>query len=69
MVTTLERTHDGRTLRATITRAPLGWRYEEQCDSRVVREVTYTDWHRVERAMKAFEWDHPATTPLGPPVP
>jgi hypothetical protein len=55
MITTLEHVEDGRTRRATITRGPVGWRYQEQYDSRVVRDVTYTDWHRVERAIQAFE--------------
>jgi hypothetical protein len=55
MVTTIERVEDGLTRRATITRGPVGWRYQEHADSQMVREVTYTDWHRVERAMQAFE--------------
>jgi tRNA A37 N6-isopentenylltransferase MiaA len=52
---TLEQIHDGQTRRATITRDSAGWHYLEQCDSQVVRQTTYTDWHRVERAMQLFE--------------
>ena len=28
----------------------LGWKVREEQNSRVVREVCYDDWHRVERA-------------------
>lgn len=45
----------GYTRRATVTRAQDGWIYREEADARVVRQVTYTDWHRVERAMRTFE--------------
>jgi hypothetical protein len=31
-----------------------GWEVREEQDSRVVRQVHYTDWHRVERARRAF---------------
>ena len=31
-----------------------GWRVVERADSAVVREAHYTDWHRVERARRAF---------------
>lgn len=51
---TLEHVQDGRTRRARITRGQVGWRYIEERDSEVVREVTYTDWHRVERALQVF---------------
>jgi hypothetical protein len=33
---------------------PDGWRVVERADSAVVRETRYTDWHRVERARRAF---------------
>jgi hypothetical protein len=52
---TLEQTQDGHTKRVTITRGPVGWELREEHDSHVVRRVTYRDWHRVERAMQAFE--------------
>lgn len=28
-----------------------GWEYRVEEDSRVLRRVCYTDWHRVERAL------------------
>jgi len=31
-----------------------GWRVVERADATVVREARYTDWHRVERARRAF---------------
>lgn len=33
---------------------PAGWRVVERADSAVVRDTRYTDWHRVERARRAF---------------
>ena len=33
---------------------PAGWHVVEHADSRVVRDAVYTDWHRVERARRAF---------------
>jgi len=52
---TLEQSAQGHTRRATVTRAHEGWLYREEADARLVRQVTYTDWHRVERAIRAFE--------------
>jgi hypothetical protein len=37
-----------------IDTADSGWEVQEQQNSRVVRQVHYTDWHRVERARNAF---------------
>ncbi len=31
-----------------------GWHVREHADSTVVRQAVYTDWHRVERARRAF---------------
>ena len=31
-----------------------GWEVREEQDSRIVRRVSYHDWHRVERAKRAF---------------
>ncbi len=31
-----------------------GWRVLEREDSRVIRDAVYNDWHRVERARRAF---------------
>lgn len=52
---TLEQVQDGRTKRVIVTRGTVGWDVREEHDSRVVRQTTYQDWHRVERAMQAFE--------------
>lgn len=41
----------GHTRRFFISQAgPNGWEIQEEEDSRVIRRVRYTDWHRVERA-------------------
>jgi hypothetical protein len=31
-----------------------GWEVLQEQDSRVVKQICYTDWHRVERARRAF---------------
>jgi hypothetical protein len=31
-----------------------GWRVVELEDSKVIRDAVYNDWHRVERARRAF---------------
>jgi hypothetical protein len=46
-----ELTQAGHTKRFTISQAgSAGWEVKVEQDSRVVRQVLYTDWHRVERA-------------------
>ena len=52
---TLEHVQDGMTKRVVITRGAVGWDVREEHDSHVVKQATYQDWHRVERAMHAFE--------------
>jgi hypothetical protein len=52
---TLEHVQDGRTKRVVITRGVMGWDVREEHDSQVVKRATYHDWHRVERAIQAFE--------------
>ena len=52
---TLEQKAAGHTRRATVTRADQGWLFKEEDDTRLVRQVIYTDWHRVERAIRDFE--------------
>ena len=44
--------------RFSVTMTPEGWAVREEQDDRTVRAVTYTDWHRVERALLAFERGH-----------
>lgn len=39
----------------TITRDQAGWAVREERDETVVRQVHYSDWHRVERALQKFE--------------
>jgi hypothetical protein len=31
-----------------------GWEVREEQDDRVLKQVRYTDWHRVERAVSVF---------------
>jgi hypothetical protein len=31
-----------------------GWEVREEQDDRVLKQVCYTDWHRVERALSVF---------------
>lgn len=52
---TRERVEAGHTHRFTITRSDVGWQVREERDSEIVKVTRYTDWHRVERAMDAFE--------------
>jgi hypothetical protein len=52
---TREQTTGGHTRRATVTLAEGGWLFREEEETRLVRQVTYTDWHRVERALRAFD--------------
>jgi len=41
--------------RFTITQQPdSGWEVREETDSAIVRCARYEDWHRVERARRAF---------------
>lgn len=48
--------HDGTHIRKfTVTRGEVGWDVREERDSEVVRRMTYTDWHRVERALRTFD--------------
>ena len=52
---TKELTQAGHTRRFTVTEAGLlGWEVKVEQDSRVVRQVCYTDWHRVERALMSL---------------
>lgn len=60
---TLEQKTAGRTRRVTVTRADDGWLFKEEDNTQLVREITYTDWHRVERAIRAFEAPSPDDLP------
>jgi hypothetical protein len=41
--------------RVTVTRHSTGWVVREEYESRIVRQTTYRDWHRVERALHVFD--------------
>lgn len=71
-----ERQQLGHILRFTVTRGPVGWDVREERDFQTLRAMTYTDWHRVERAMRVFELggpleggDAPAAQPRDLPRP
>jgi hypothetical protein len=42
------------TRRFAIAPTPAGWEIREEQDSQVIRRVECHDWHRVERARRAF---------------
>ena len=45
---------DEHTRQFEILVEPGGWRVVDRADSTVLRDAHYTDWHRVERARRAF---------------
>lgn len=46
---------EGHTRRFSIReRGGDGWEVRDEQDNRVLKEVCYTDWHRVERALSVF---------------
>ena len=49
---THEMLSDGHLHRVVVTRQPAGWEVRVERDNEVVRKGIYTDWHRVERAMR-----------------
>ena len=52
---TREFVQDGRTTRVSVTRVEAGWDVRAERDQATVRQAHYSDWHRVERAVLAFE--------------
>jgi hypothetical protein len=46
--------HDGHTRRFAIAETGGAWEVRTEEDSRLVRQVRYDDWHRVERAMMSI---------------
>ena len=42
------------TRRFSIARQGDGWQVREERDNKIIREVLYQDWHRVERARQSF---------------
>jgi hypothetical protein len=67
-MTTHEPTTPKSNRRIIVTRgATQGWEVREERDDRVVRLVTYTDWHRVERAL-AMDLSEGSNRPADEPV-
>lgn len=50
-----EFTKAGLHTRVTVTRDLAGWELREERNDAVVRKSRFTDWHRLERAMRAIE--------------
>ena len=48
-----EHVSSGHLHRVVVTRSDRGWDVRVEKDNAVVRRATYTDWHRVERAVSA----------------
>jgi hypothetical protein len=67
----LTRTSRGRTAVLTVTKREEGWEVRHTQDATVVRRQTFSDWHRVERAMMRFEQTDggDATRRSGTPAP
>ena len=42
------------TRRYSILTTDVGWEVREERDSQLVRQATYQDWHRVERAERSI---------------
>ena len=42
-------------IRLVVTHQSRGWKVRQQEDERTVSDAVYTDWHRVERAVSAFD--------------
>jgi hypothetical protein len=52
---TKELTHAGHRRRFSISsRGEAGWEVRDVQDEQVLKQVCYTDWHRVERAQQIF---------------
>lgn len=51
----LTRTASGCTDVLTVTKQADGWEVRQTHDATVVRTQTFSDWHRVERAVMRFE--------------
>lgn len=59
-------TNDTATRRFTVTAQPnSGWEVREESDRGVIRCDRYDDWHRVERALRAFAIEAQALSASG----
>jgi hypothetical protein len=47
--------HESHSVRITVTHSAHGWSVRQDDDREIVRDIVYDDWHRVERALSAFE--------------
>jgi hypothetical protein len=54
---------DGHRRRVVVTRRAAGWEVRVERDNEVVRTSTYSDWHRVERAVRAADADASTADP------
>ena len=54
---THETISDGHLRRVVVIRRAAGWEVRVERDNEVVRTGTYSDWHRVERAVRAADAD------------
>ncbi len=52
---TRERSAAGHVDRVFISETETGWEVREERDSKIVKRASYTDWHRVERALYSFD--------------
>ena len=52
---TVERQTPAGLRRVVVTREGRGWLLREEAEQQLLRQVTYDDWHRVERAIRRFE--------------
>lgn len=55
----------GHTNRFIILRSRAGWDVREERDDQIIKRASYTDWHRVERAMQVFELYRPQAVTEG----
>ena len=51
-----------QTKRVTVIRSVVGWEIREERGGELIRSSKYTDWHRVERAMRVHEQGGPYST-------
>ncbi len=55
MMTHEEAAKTEKQTRIKVTRQSAGWEVREERNEEVVRTSIYNDWHRVERAIQAFD--------------
>ena len=54
-----EFTQPGLLTRVTVRRDTAGWQLREEQNGAVVTSMHYTDWHRLERALRTIALRHP----------